>query len=135
MGKAKSEQEFLGLYQEAFDLVLDAVPERSRSKMSKADQNALGHKVLLSMVGASSLGNLKDIVYRINPAAKNGGSVTAGGLTLPGQQARTPAPTKQTPQTGKLQALYAQGLPAPQTDPAAAETLNYLENLNDNMDW
>lgn len=135
MGKARSEQEFLGLYQEAFDLVLDAVPERSRSKMSKADQNALGHKVLLSMVGASSLGNLKDIVYRINPSARGGGSVTAGGLTLPGQQARAPAPTKQTPQTGKLKALYSRGLPAPQTDPNAAETFNYLENLNDNMDW
>jgi len=136
MGKAKSEQEFLGLYQEAFDLVLDAVPERSRSKMSKADKNALGHKVLLSMVGASSLGNLKDIVYRINPAAKNGGSVSAGGLTLPGQQARTPSrPVTKTSQTSKLQALYAQGLPAPQTDPAAAESFDYMNNLNDNIDW
>ncbi|PLT21154.1 hypothetical protein [Psychrobacter sp. MES7-P7E] len=136
MGKAKSEQEFLGLYQEAFDLVLDAVPERSRSKMSKADQNALGHKVLLSMVGASSLGNLKDIVYRINPSAKGSGSVSAGGLTLPGQQARTPSrPVRQTSQTGKLQALYSRGLPAPQTDPAAAESFDYMNNLNDNIDW
>ena len=136
MGRAKSEQEFLGLYQEAFDLVIGAVPERSRSKMSKADKNALGHKVLLSMVGASSLGNLKDIVYRINPSARSGSSVTAGGLTLPGQQARTPSrPVTQTSQTGKLQALYAQGLPAPQTDPAAAESFDYMNNLNDNMDW
>lgn len=101
--------------------------------MSKADQNALGHKVLLSMVGASSLGNLKDIVYKINPSAKNGGSVTAGGLTLPGQQAQIPV--KQTPQTGKLSALYARGLLAPKTDPKVQENLDYLGNLNDNIDW
>lgn len=139
MGKAKNETEFLGLYQEAFDLVIDAVPERSRKKMSKADQNALGHKVLLSMVGASSLGNLKEIVYKINPSARgNGGSsATAGGLTLnlPGQQPQPRAPARQTPQVGKLQGLYARGLPAPKTDPKATENLNYLENLNDNMDW
>lgn len=138
MGKAKNESEFLGLYQEAFDLVLDAVPERSRKKMSKADQNALGHKVLLSMVGASSLGNLKEIVYKINPSARSGGnSATANGLTLnlPGQQPQTRTPAKQTPQVGKLQGLYARGLPAPKTDPKATENLNYLENLNDNMDW
>ena len=133
MGKAKNEREFLDLYQEAFDLVIGAVPERDSKKMSKADKNALGHKVLLSMVGASSLGNLKDIVYKINPSAKNGGSVTAGGLTLPGQQAQVPA--RQTPQTSKLQGLYARGLPAPKTDPKAQENLNYLGNLNDNMDW
>lgn len=136
MGKAKSEQEFLSLYQEAFDLVIDAVPDRASKKMSKADQNALGHKVLLSMVGASSLGNLKEIVYKINPSAKGaGGSVTAGGLTLPGQQPQIPTPTRQTPQTGKLQGLYARGLPAPKTDPKAQENLNYLGNLNDNIDW
>ncbi|WP_201595300.1 hypothetical protein [Psychrobacter vallis] len=133
MGKAKSEREFLDLYQEAFDLVIGAVPERDSKKMSKADKNALGHKVLLSMVGASSLGNLKDIVYKINPSAKNGGSVTAGGLTLPGQQPQAPA--RQTPQTSKLQGLYARGLPAPKTDPQAQENLNYLGNLNDNIDW
>lgn len=138
MGKAKNETEFLGLYQEAFDLVIDAVPERSRKKMSKADQNALGHKVLLSMVGASSLGNLKEIVYKINPSARSGGnSATANGLTLnlPGQQPQARAPARQTPQVGKLQGLYARGLPAPKTDPKATENLNYLENLNDNMDW
>lgn len=138
MGKAKNETEFLGLYQEAFDLVIDAVPERSRKKMSKADQNALGHKVLLSMVGASSLGNLKEIVYKINPSARSGGnSATANGLTLnlPGQQPQTRTPARQTPQVGKLQGLYARGLPAPKTDPKATENLNYLENLNDNMDW
>lgn len=140
MGKAKNEQEFLDLYGEAFDLVISAVPERDRKKMSKADQNALGHKVLLSMAGASSLGNLKQMIYNINPSAKgsgNGKSVSAGGLTLnlPGQQASQPAASKSTPQTSKLQGLYARGLPAPKTDPKAAENLNYLENLNDNMDW
>lgn len=140
MGKAKNEQEFLSLYQEAFDLVISAVPERDRKKMSKADQNALGHKVLLSMAGASSLGQLKQMIYDINPSAKgssNGKAVSAGGLTLnlPGQQASQPAASKSTPQTSKLQGLYARGLPAPKTDPKAAENLNYLENLNDNMDW
>lgn len=138
MGSAKNESEFLGLYQEAFDLVLDAVPERSRKKMSKADQNALGHKVLLSMVGASSLGNLKEIVYKINPSARSGGnSATANGLTLnlPRQQPQTRTPARQTPQVGKLQGLYARGLPAPKTDPNATENLAYLENLNDNIDW
>ncbi|WP_333614008.1 hypothetical protein [Psychrobacter sp.] len=140
MGKAKNEQEFLNLYQEAFDLVISAVPERDRKKMSKANQNALGHKVLLSMAGASSLGNLKQMIYNINPSAKgsgNGKPVSAGGLTLnlPGQQASQPAASKSTPQTSKLQGLYARGLPAPKTDPKAAENLNYLENLNDNMDW
>ena len=167
MGKAKNEREFLSLYQEAFDLVISAVPERDRKKMSKADQNALGHKVLLSMAGASSLGNLKQMIYNINPSAKgsgNGKSVSAGGLTLnlPGQQVTSskpasqfqavrnrkqqeaadafngksaPIPTGATPQTGKLQSLYARGLPAVKTDPKAAENLNYLENLNDNMDW
>lgn len=140
MGTAKNEQEFLSLYQEAFDLVISAVPERDRKKMSKADKNALGHKVLLSMAGASSLGQLKQMIYDINPSAKgsgNGKSVSAGGLTLnlPGQQASQPAASKSTPQTSKLQGLYARGLPAPKTDPKAAENLNYLENLNDNMDW
>lgn len=32
MGKAKSEQEFLSLYQEAFDLVIDAVPDRAQQQ-------------------------------------------------------------------------------------------------------
>lgn len=167
MGKAKNEQEFLDLYGEAFDLVISAVPERDRKKMSKADKNALGHKVLLSMAGASSLGNLKQMIYNINPSAKgsgNGKSVSAGGLTLnlPGQQVTSSKPASQfqvvrnrkqqeaadafngksatiptgaTPQTGKLQSLYARGLLAVKTDPKAAENLNYLENLNDNMDW
>lgn len=142
MGTAKNEQEFLNLYQEAFDLVISAVPEpRGKKKaMSKADKNALGHKVLLSMAGASSLGQLKQMIYDINPNAKGSGnakSVSAGGLTLnlPGQQASQPAASKSTPQTSKLQGLYARGLPAPKTDPKAAENLNYLENLNDNMDW
>lgn len=133
MGKARSEQEFLDLYGEAFDLVISAVPERKRNKMSKADQNALGHKVLLSMVGASSLGNLKQIVYNINPSARGAGtSKPAGGYMLPGQQPKT---AKTTPQTGKLKALYARGLPAPKTDPATSENIKSLENLSLDMDW
>lgn len=136
MGAAKNEQEFLNLYQEAFDLVISAVPERSRNKMSKADKNALGHKVLLSMAGASSLGQLKQMIYNINPRARGGGkAVSAGGLTLnlPGQQPQAPA--RQTPQTGKLQALHARGLPAVKTDPKAQENIDYLSNLNDSIDW
>lgn len=144
MGTAKNEQEFLSLYQEAFDLVISAVPEpRGKKKaMSKADKNALGHKVLLSMAGASSLGQLKQMIYDINPNARGGSnSVSAGGLTLnlPGQQPSRVAPNKRVPtqsiQSGKLAALYASGLPAVKTDPKAQENLNYLGNLNDNMDW
>lgn len=139
MGTAKNEQEFLSLYQEAFDLVIGAVPEpRGKKKaMSKADKNAIGHKVLLSMAGASSLGQLKQMIYDINPNAKGGGSTasanTGGGLMLPGQQPKAPA--RQTPQTGKLQALSLRGLPAVKTDPKTAENVNYLENLNDNIEW
>lgn len=143
MGAAKSNQEFLSLYQEAFDLVISAVPEpRGKGKkMSKADQNALGHKVLASMMGVSSLGEVKSAVYGVNPAARGGSgskSVTASGLTLnlPGQQVS--APTRAAPQSaqsGKLQALYARGLPAVKTDPKAQENIDYLGNLNDNMDW
>lgn len=136
MGTAKNKEEFLSLYQEAFDLVLNAVPERSRKKMSKEDQNALGHKVLASMMGVSSLGEVKSTVYGINPAVRDSGtSVSAGGLTLnlPGQQPQAPA--RQTPQTGKLQALHARGLPAVKTDPKAQENIDYLSNLNDSIDW
>lgn len=136
MGAAKNEQEFLNLYQEAFDLVIGAVPDRASKKMSKADKNALGHKVLLSMAGASSLGQLKQMIYNINPRARGGGkAVSAGGLTLnlPGQQPQAPA--RQTPQTGKLQALHARGLPAVKTDPKAQENIDYLRNLNDSIDW
>lgn len=136
MGTAKNKEEFLSLYQEAFDLVLNAVPERSRKKMSKADQNALGHKVLASMMGVSSLGEVKSTVYGINPAVRDSGtSVSASGLTLnlPGQQPQVPA--RQTPQTGKLQALSLRGLPAVKTDPKAQENIDYLSNLNDSIDW
>ena len=143
MGAARNNQEFLNLYQEAFDLVISAVPEpRGKGKkMSKADQNALGHQVLASMMGVSSLGEVKSAVYGINPAARGGSgskSMTASGLTLnlPGQQVS--APTRAAPQSaqsGKLQALYARGLPAVKTDPKAQENIDYLGNLNDNMDW
>lgn len=141
MGAAKNYQEFLNLYQEAFDLVISAVPEpRGKGKkMSNADKNALGHKVLTSMMGVSSLGEIKSTVYGINPAVRDSGSsVTAAGLTLnlPGQQASAPTrAAPQTPQTGKLQALSLRGLPAVKTDPKAQDNLNYLGNLNDNIDW
>lgn len=139
MGNAKSNQEFLNLYQEAFDLVIGAIPERSQKKMSKEDKNALGHKVLLSMAGASSLGNLKEIVYGVNPKAKGGGaavSTSGSTLNLPGQQASTPTRTApKSAQTGKLQALYSRGLPAPKTSTKTTENLNALENLNNNIKW
>ena len=138
MGTAKNKEEFLNLYQEAHDLVVSAVPQaRGKGKgLTKADQNALGHKVLASMMGVSSLGEVKSTVYGINPAARDGGSsVSAGGLTLnsPGQQSQAPA--RQTSQTGKLQALSLRGLPAVKTDPKAQENLDYLGNLNDSIDW
>lgn len=172
IGQAKSYQEFLDLYGEAHEMVVSAIPEpRGKGKkLSKADKNALGEQIILTMVGASSLSNLKSIVFAVNPktvgskGSGNGKSVSAGGLTLnlPGQQVTSskpasqfqavrnrkqqeaadafngksaPIPTGATPQTGKLQSLYARGLPAVKTDPKAAENLNYLENLNDNMDW
>ena len=172
IGQAKSYQEFLDLYGEAHEMVVSAIPEpRGKGKkLSKADKNALGEQIILTMVGASSLSNLKSIVFAVNPntvgskGSGNGKSVSAGGLTLnlPGQQVTSSKPASQfqavrnrkqqeaadafngksatiptgaTPQTGKLQSLYARGLPAVKTDPKAAENINYLENLNDNMDW
>lgn len=145
MSGAGSYQEFLDLYGEAHQMVVENIPEpRGKGKkMSKADKNALGEKIILKMAGASSLSNLKTMVFTVNPNAKgergsgSGSPKNSGRLNLPGQQARSakPSPTKDTPQTGKLAALYASGLPAPKTDPNASENLNYLENLNDNMDW
>lgn len=166
IGNAKNKQEFLNLYQEAFDLVISAVPEPKGKgkKMSKADKNALGHKILLSMVGASSLGEFKSMVHGINPRTRSDGTA-AGGLTMPQQPSRAASksntltgfdgvlarkqqearnnfsgntPTvasSNTRQTSKLQALYNRNLPGVKTDPKAQENLDYLSNLNDNMDW
>lgn len=132
MGSAKNEAEFLSLYQEAFDLVIGAMPERDIKKMSKANKNELGHKVLLSMVGASSLGNLKQIVYNVNPSAKGGEQYNPSPM-LPGQQ---PRPVKQTPQVGKLAGLYASNKTTPiRTDPKANENRKALESLSNNMEW
>ena len=145
MGKAKNEQEFLDLYGEAFDLVISAVPERDRKKMSKADKNALGHKVLLSMAGASSLGNLKQMIYNINPRARGGGkaAVSAGGLTLnlPSQQVTSSKPASQfqaVRNRKQQEAADAFNNGSGKTTAAAKKenpTTNNLRNANAALDW
>ena len=140
IGQAKNYQEFLDLYGEAHEMVVSAIPEpRGKDKkLSKADRTALGEQIVLTMVGASSLSNFKSMVFAINPNTVGSKSTasnnTGGGLMLPGQQPSRATPAKSA-QTGKLASLYARGLPAVKTDPKAQENLNYLGNLNDNMDW
>ena len=140
IGQAKSYQEFLDLYGEAHEMVVSAIPEpRGKGKkLSKADKNALGEQIILTMVGASSLSNFKSMVFAVNPNTVGSKSTasnnTGGGLMLPGQQPSRATPAKSA-QTGKLASLYARGLPAVKTDPKAQENMNYLGNLNDNMDW
>ena len=140
IGQAKNYQEFLDLYGEAHEMVVSAIPEpRGKDKkLSKADKNALGEQIILTMVGASSLSNFKSMVFTVNPNTVGSKSTasnnTGGGLMLPGQQPSGAAPAKGV-QSGKLASLYARGLPAVKTDPKAQENMNYLGNLNDNMDW
>lgn len=140
IGQAKSYQEFLDLYGEAHEMVVSAIPEpRGKDKkLSKADKNALGEQIILTMVGASSLSNFKSMVFTVNPNTVGSKSTasnnTGGNLMLPGQQPSRAAPAKGV-QSGKLASLYARGLPAVKTDPKAQENMNYLGNLNDNMDW
>ncbi len=140
IGQAKNYQEFLDLYGEAHEMVVSAIPEpRGKDKkLSKADKNALGEQIILTMVGASSLSNFKSMVFTVNPNTVGSKSTasnnTGGNLMLPGQQPSRAAPAKGV-QSGKLASLYARGLPAVKTDPKAQENMNYLGNLNDNMDW
>ena len=140
IGQAKNYQEFLDLYGEAHEMVVSAIPEpRGKDKkLSKADKNALGEQIILTMVGASSLSNFKSMVFTVNPNTVGSKSTasnnTGGNLMLPGQQPSRAAPAKGV-QSGKLASLYARGLPAVKTDPKAQENLNYLENLGDNIDW
>ena len=137
---ASSYEEVSSLYAEAVNLAVKSIPDRDRKKLSNEQKKDIGEKLVLTMAGASSQANLLETLYRVNPSARpnakgSGKTVSASGLTLnlPGQQPNAPA--RQTPQTGKLQALSLRGLPAVKTDPKATENLNYLENLNDNMDW
>lgn len=141
IGQAKDYQEFLNLYGEAVDMVVTTIPEpRGKDKkLSKADRTALGEQIILTMVGASSLSNFKSMVFTVNPntvgnRGTGNSSNTGGGLMLPGQQPSRATPAKGA-QSGKLASLYARGLPAVKTDPKAQENMNYLGNLNDNMDW
>lgn len=134
---ASSYEEVSSLYAEAVNLAVKSLPDRDRKKLSNEQKKDIGEKLVLTMAGASSQANLLDTLYRVNPSARPGSKrVTAGGLTLPGKQAS--APTRAAPQSaqsGKLQALYARGLPAVKTDPKAQENIDYLGNLNNNMDW
>lgn len=141
IGQAKDYQEFLDLYGEAVDMVVTTIPEpRGKDKkLSKADRTALGEQIVLTMVGASSLSNFKSMVFTVNPntvgnRGTGNSNNTGGGLMLPGQQPSRATPAKGA-QSGKLASLYARGLPAVKTDPKAQENMNYLGNLNDNMDW
>ena len=135
---ASSYEEVSSLYAEAVNLAVKSIPDRDRKKLSNEQKKDIGEKLVLTMAGASSQANLLDTLYRVNPSARpsakgSSKSVSAGGLTLPGQQPKVAA--RQTPQSGKLQALYARGLPAVKTDPKAQENIDYLGNLNDNIDW
>lgn len=133
MGTAGTNAEFISLYGQAGEAILSAIPERDLKKLTKQQRNDITHKVLLSMTGASSLGDLKRIVYTVNPAVR--GSDGAGGgaaAVLPGQQARTKA-TQTTPtasnHNSKLQALYQ---PNAKT---VSKQANSLSNANDNINW
>lgn len=137
---ASSYEEVSSLYAEAVNLAVKSIPDRDRKKLSNEQKKDIGEKLVLTMAGASSQANLLETLYRVNPSARpnakgSGKTVSASGLTLnlPGQQPNAPA--RQTPQTGKLQALSLRGLPAVKTDPKAQENMNYLGNLNDSIDW
>lgn len=135
MGKAGSAQEVSDIYGDVYLSAQKAIPASKLRQMTKAQRSALTNQIIYSIAGVSSAKEIRQAIERFNPAARSGGSVRAGGLTLPGRQARTQAPTRQTAQTSKLQALYSRGLTPPRTDPAAAESFDYMNNLNDNMDW
>ncbi len=135
MGKAGSAQEVSDIYGDVYLSAQKAIPASKLRQMTKAQRSALTNQIIYSIAGVSSAKEIRQAIERFNPAARSGGSVRAGGLTLPSRQARTQAPTRQTPQTSKLQALYSRGLTPPRTDPAAAESFDYMNNLNDNMDW
>lgn len=135
MGKAGSAQEVSDIYGDVYLSAQKAIPASKLRQMTKAQRSALTNQIIYSIAGVSSAKEIRQAIERFNPAARSGGSVRAGGLTLPGRQARIQAPTRQTPQTSKLQALYSRGLTPPRTDPAAAESFDYMNNLNDNMDW
>ena len=140
MGKAGSAQEVSDIYGDVYLSAQKAIPASKLRQMTKAQRSALTNQIIYSIAGVSSAKEIRQAIERFNPAARGGGkaAVSAGGLTLnlPGQQVS--APTRAAPQSaqsGKLQALYARGLPAVKTDPKAQENIDYLGNLNDNMDW
>lgn len=138
MATAGTNAEFISLYGQAGEAILSAIPERDLNKLTKQQRNDITHKVLLSMTGASSLGDLKRIVYTVNPTIRGSDGAGGGAATvLPGQQARTKA-TQTTPTAGnqnsKLQALSFRGKPAAKN--AAAES-NYkqLKDISQDIDW
>lgn len=112
MASVSSEQEFLNLYGQAADIIIKAIPERDRRNLKKSDIVAIQHKILLHMAGASELGELKQMIYNVNPATKSG----QGG------------------QSAKLGALSLQGKPAA-INPQSQQTMRNLNNLNSSIKW
>ena len=141
MVAAKNYQEFMDLYGEAADLVIQAIPDRERKKLNQRQVNALQHRIIAQMTGASSLGNFKQMIFDLNPNAVGKAGTAGSGITNPFYQepktttARTPARSGST-QVPKLAALYARGNRKPvETDPQAEQTMQDLNNLNDSIDW
>ena len=139
--KAKNYDELSSMYADAVKMAVAAVPKRDRGKLSNDKKREIGEKLVLTMAGVSSQSELLKVVNGINPNTRYSGNNkstasnnTGGNLMLPGQQPSRAAPAKGV-QSGKLASLYARGLPAVKTDPKAQENLNYLGNLNDNIDW
>ncbi len=124
MATAKNEAEFLDLYGQAADIVVKAMPERDVKNMSRDQRTELAHKILTGMAGAYSPGNLKQIVYNVNPSAKSGGAAAQSGGTLPGQQSKS------------LDNVYAGAKKRSNT--TAGKSTDYLKplgNLSNNMEW
>ena len=140
MATAKNEAEFLDLYGQAADIVIKAMPERDVKNMSRNQRTELAHKILTGMAGAYSPGNLKQIVYNVNPSAKSGGAAAQSGGMLPGQQSKRTPPPANSKQVSQLKNLYASSQNNKQRlDPkVAAKTaadIKALENLSTNMEW
>lgn len=136
MTRAKDYQEFINLYGEAADLVLQVVPDRDRKKLSQSEINALQHRLIAQMTGASSLGNFKQMIFDLNPntAGESGSASNNPFYQAPKTTAVTRQPAPQGRQVPKLAALYAKGKPV-KTDPKSGQAMRDLNNLNDSIDW
>lgn len=138
MTTAKSYDEFLAKYEQAGSVIIDSMPKpKGKGKqLSKADENAIVHKVLLSMAGATSLGDFKDIMYSVNPAVRGSAGTKLTPPMLPGQQPRVAAAPSR--QQSKLQALSARSnntRGAGAQLPSLSESAARLSDANNNIDW